>query len=204
MLFKRCSCSAFPPSALDDPVTETDEVYVNAGTKGRPQRAPADPPRRRANQRKGHGTWDNDRPPIGGVVGRTSGQVRLRVLHHSSKAELRSLGEAATQPGSVVNTDEWRGQGWVEESGRQRQAVNHSPGVREWARDDDGDGVREVHINTIEGLWTGVRNFLRPFRGVSKWFLSGYMAVFEWAHNRKDVTADLVTMMIVPFTFADT
>jgi hypothetical protein len=35
---------------------------------------------------------------------------------------------------------------------------------REWARDDNGDGVREVHCNTLEGL----RNFLRPFRGVNK------------------------------------
>jgi len=46
--------------------------------------------------------------------------------------------------------------------------VCHTPGKRVWARDDDGDGIREVHVNTIEGLWTGLRNFLRPFRGVSK------------------------------------
>ena len=44
---------------------------------------------------------------------------------------------------------------------------NHMPGQREWARDDDGDGIREVHSNTIEGLWTGLRNHLRPFRGIS-------------------------------------
>lgn len=179
-------------------------MYVNAGEKGRPHPDPCDPPRRRANKRRGHGTWDTDRPPVGGVVGRTSGQIRLRVLRHSSKAELRGLGEAATAPGSIVNTDEWRGQGWVGASGRVRQQVNHSPGVREWARDDDRDGIREVHINTMEGLWTGARNFLRPFRGISKWFLSGYLAVFEWAHNRKELTEDFLAMMIIPFTFADT
>jgi hypothetical protein len=72
--------------------------------------------------------------------------------------------------------------------------------VREWVRDDDGDGIRDGHRNTLEGLWTGARTFLRPFRGVSKWFLSGYLAVFEWAHNLKDVTADFIAMMIVPFT----
>ena len=32
----------------------------------------------------------------------------------------------------------------------------------------------EQYTNTIEGLWTGLRTFLRPFRGVSKHFLSGY------------------------------
>jgi transposase len=44
--------------------------------------------------------------------------------------------------------------------------VCHAAG--EGARDDDGDGVREVHVNTMEGLWTGLRNFLRMLRGVNK------------------------------------
>jgi hypothetical protein len=38
--------------------------------------------------------------------------------------------------------------------------VNQS--VHEEARDDDGDGMREVHGNTAEGMWTDVRNVLRP------------------------------------------
>ncbi|MBX6316079.1 MAG: hypothetical protein IRY99_24675 [Isosphaeraceae bacterium] len=45
-------------------------------------------------------------------------------------------------------------------------------------RDDDSDGVREVHVNTLEGLWTGLRNFLRPFRGVNKGYLYQYVAMF--------------------------
>ena len=28
-----------------------------------------------------------------------------------------------------------------------------------------------MHDNTLEGLWTGLRNFLRPFRGVNKVYL---------------------------------
>ena len=55
--------------------------------------------------------------------------------------------------------------------------------LAEWARDDDGDGIREVHCNTMEGFWTGRRNFLRPFRGVSKWFLGQYVAFFAALHN---------------------
>ena len=58
----------------------------------------------------------------------------------------------------------------------------------EWARDDDGDGVREVHDNTLEGLWTGMRNFLRPFRGVNKKYLHQYVAMFEWGYNVKRAT----------------
>ena len=64
--------------------------------------------------------------------------------------------------------------------------------ITTWALDLDGDGVREVHCNTLEGLWTGLRNFLRPFRGVSKWYLAQYVAVFQWAHNLKRVTDEFL------------
>ncbi len=60
-------------------------------------------------------------------------------------------------------------------------SVRHTPGKREWARHDDGDGIREVHNNTIEGIWTGLRNFLRVFRGVHRKYLQHYVAVFAWA-----------------------
>jgi len=40
---------------------------------------------------------------------------------------------------------------WLEneEETRTRNAVDHS---EEWAADQDGDGIREVHVNTIEGI----------------------------------------------------
>jgi hypothetical protein len=64
--------------------------------------------------------------------------------------------------------------------------------------------VREVHVNTIEGLGTGLRNFVRPVRGISKQYLSQYLAVFEWAHNLKKAIPELLGMMIRPFTFKPT
>ncbi len=73
--------------------------------------------------------------------------------------------------------------------------VCHKPGKRVWARDDDGDGIREVHSNTIEGLWTGLRNFLRPFRGVNKIYLQQYVAIHEWAHNIKEVTIQFLQIL---------
>ena len=53
------------------------------GKKGEKHYDPEDPPRRRANKQRGHGTYDNDRPPVVGTVGRRSGQVRLRVVKHT-------------------------------------------------------------------------------------------------------------------------
>jgi hypothetical protein len=64
---------------LPDEVVETDEMYQNAGEKGILHQDPEDPPRRRANKVRGHGTWENDRPPVLGIVGRESGHVQLTV-----------------------------------------------------------------------------------------------------------------------------
>ena len=44
------------PAPLPDADTETDECYQNAGEKGVPHRAPKDPPRRRANKKRGPAT----------------------------------------------------------------------------------------------------------------------------------------------------
>ena len=82
--------------------------------------------------------------------------------------------------------------------------VQHQPGQREWARDEDGDGVREVHSNSMEGFWTGLRNFLRLFRGVNKEHLSHYVAVHEWVCNLKRVTADFLRAMMWRFTYQST
>ena len=75
----------------------------------------------------------------------------------------------------------------------------------EYARDDDGDGFCEVHCNTMEGIWTGLRNFLRPFRGVHKKHLAAYTAMFRWAHILKQVNADFLrTLMMYDFTYLPT
>jgi transposase len=74
--------------------------------------------------------------------------------------------------------------------------VDHSGPKGTWAIDADGDGVREVHCNTMEGIWTGLRTFLRPFRGVSKWCASQYVAMFQWGHNIKEVTDEFLGVML--------
>ena len=173
---------------LEDDHVEADEMYQNAGEKGVPHEDPEDPPRCRANKIKGHGTMENDRPPVVGIVGRESGTVRLEVVAHSDQETLEAFVDKTTKSQAMVYTDEWSGYDHVPELGRGHATVCHTPGKREWARDDDGDGVREVHNNTTEGLWTGARNFLRSFRGVSKWFLGQYMAMFEWSYNMKEAT----------------
>ena len=166
------------------------------GKKGVPHRDPADPPRRRANRRRGHGTFANDRPPIAGVVGRQSGQFRSEVLDHADGAELQEVIDSTTLEATEVHTDEWKGYNGLPRLGRVHKTVNHSGPKSTWARDDDGDGVREVHCNTQEGIWTHVRNFLRRFYGVSKWYLAQYQAVFQWGYNIKAVTDEFLRILL--------
>ena len=117
----------------------------------------------------------------------------MQMLKHADKANLLPHVHGCTGEEATVYTDEWRSYERVE---RRHHTVNHGEG--EWARDADGDGIREVHINTIEGLWTTLRNFLRPFRGVHKKYLSGYVAMCEFAINLKRIgpafSASLVAM----------
>src|ERR671927_212314 len=79
------------------------------GKKSTPQRDPADPPRRRANKRKGHGTYANDWPPIISVVSRESGQHRLWVCDHANTATCHAIsGENVPAGSTILYTDEWR------------------------------------------------------------------------------------------------
>ena len=56
--------------------------------------------------------------------------------------------------------------------------------------------MREVHCNTLEGIWTGLRNFLRPFRGVNKAYLEQYVMIFQWAYNLKAVTDEFLRVLL--------
>jgi transposase-like protein len=152
---------------------------------------PDDPSRRRANKQRGRSTFANDRPSVVGTIGRETGQVRLRVTTNTKQITLRENVEQFTGEGTHIYTDECDSYNTV-----QRTCSTVAHGQKEWARDDGGDGIREVHTNTIEGLWTGLRNFLRPFRGVIKHFLSGYVAMHEFAVNLKRVTVDFISSIV--------
>lgn len=124
-------------------------------------------------------------------MGRKSGKVRLRVVKHTDGKTLRKHIQTFTRKCAEVNTDEWTGYTQLD---RKHVTVNH--GAYEYARDDDGDGIREVHVNTIEGMWTSVRNFLRPFRGVHKRYLSQYVAMSEFDINQKRITPKFISSIV--------
>lgn len=161
------------------------------GKKGDEHFDPLDPPRRRANKRRGRGTYANDRPPVVGTVGRDSGQVRLRVVMDTTGDTLVKHVHRFTQAGAYLYTDEYQSYNHVI---RPHATVCHS--LNEWARDDDGDGIREVHCNTTEGMWVDVRIFLRPFKGVHKRYLSGYVAIAEFRRNLKRISPAFISSLV--------
>lgn len=67
--------------------------------------------------------------------------------------------------------------------GYAHQSVCHSRG--EYARDAAGDGVYEVHVNTMEGVWSLLRSWLRPHRGLSQEHLPLYRSFFQFVHNAR-------------------
>ena len=126
-----------------------------------------------------------------GTLGREIQQGRLRVERDTDRKMLEAHVYRFTQADAVVNPDEWKDYRLPE---RTHATVCH--GDKEWTRDDDGDGLCEVRTNTAEGWWTSVRNFLRPFRGVHKRSLSGYVANCEFALNLKRVAVDFISTLV--------
>src|SRR3954447_5963145 len=135
------------------PSSRPTSATSTRGKKGMPHREPDDPPRGRANKRRGHGRFANDRPPVAATIGGVTGRACFHVVGNSDRQTLEGLVQATTAPGATPNTNEWRSYARVPAPGRGHATVNHGAG--EWVRDDDGDGVREVHCNTMERTWTG-------------------------------------------------
>ena len=93
------------------------------------------------------------------------GNVVIRMLENVKQKTIGPLITSTIAAGTLVNTDEYDIYARLEQWGYRHQAVCHGRG--EYARDDDGDGFHEVHVNTMEGFWSLLRSWLRPHRGIS-------------------------------------
>src|SRR5690242_10096673 len=130
----------------------------------------------------GRGTLEKEKPPIFGMVQR-GGAVILHLLANVQQATIKPLILAGVALGSLINTDEYVIYGRLPQWGFGHKAVNHGRG--EYPRDEDGDGFCEVHVNTMEGIWSLLRSWLRPHRCISQAKLSLYLVFFAFAHNAR-------------------
>ena len=109
------------------------------------------------------------------------GEAIIGMLEHGQHVTIEPLIKAMMAPGPGVYTDEYDIYSRMEPWGYVPKTVCHGRG--EYARDDDGDGFHEVHVNTMEGFWSLLRSWLRPHRGLSQDNLPLYVGFFAFVHN---------------------
>ena len=73
----------------------------------------------------------------------------VRMLANVQQTTIRPVIEATVARGALVHTDEYDVYARLETWGYGHKTVCHTRG--EYARDEDGDGFCEVHVNTAEG-----------------------------------------------------
>ena len=107
----------------------------------------------------------------------------LQMLANVQQKTIQPIIEATVAQGTLVYTDEYDIYARLETWGYGHKAVCHGRG--EYARDEDGDGFCEVHVNTMEGFWSLLRSWLRPHRGISQEKLPLYLCFFQFVHNAR-------------------
>ena len=127
-----------------------------------------------------------------------NGDVVIHMLPNVQQETIKPYVTATIRPGTLVYTDEYTIYCRFPEWGYGHKTVNHGAG--EYARDEDGDGFYEVHVNTMEGFWSLLRAWLRPHRGISQEKLPFYLGFFEFVHNArkrgKALLASLVQLLV--------
>ena len=160
---------------------EVDEVYIVAGHKGNPAAvAKKSRRRRRLKGAPGRGTLEKEKPPVLGLIQR-GGDIVLQMLDNVRQTTIQPIIEATITAGALIHTDEYAIYARLRAWGYRHKTVCHGWG--EYARDEDGDGFCEVHVNTIEGFWSLLRSWLRPHRGISQEKLPAYLGFFQFIHN---------------------
>ena len=122
------------------------------------------------------------------------GQVVLRVLDNVRQVTIQPIIEKFIKPGTLVNTDEYDIYCRLTDWGYEHKTVCHGHG--EYARDEDGDGHHEIHVNTMEGFWSLLRSWLRPHRGISQERLPLYVGFFQFVHNARQRGNSLLRCLV--------
>ncbi len=136
---------------------------------------------------------EKDKPPILGLIQR-GGPVVLHMPPNVQQATIEPILTEAVAPATLIHTDEYAIYARLSVWGYGHKTVCHAQG--EYARDEDGDGFCEVHVNTIEGFWSLLRSWLRPHRGISQEKLPIYLGFFQFVHNTRKRGRQLLAALV--------
>jgi transposase-like protein len=145
---------------------------------------------------RGRGTLAKEKPPVLGMIQR-GGLLVIKMLPDVRQQTIEPILTGTISSGTTVMTDEYDIYHRLPEWGYRHQTVCHSQG--EYARDEDGDGFCEIHVNTIEGVWSLLRSWLRPHRGISQERLPIYLGFFEFIHNVRKRGKSLLGALLTLF-----
>ncbi len=129
-----------------------------------------------------------------------TGEVVIRMLADVKQTTIGPLIKKTIVQGATVYTDEYDIYARLPQWGYTHRTVCHAAG--EYARDEDGDGFCEVHVNTLEGFRSLLRSWLRPHRGISQERLPLYLGFFEFVHNvrrrGRALLGSLIELLVAP------
>lgn len=112
-----------------------------------------------------------------GIVKR-NGLVKAFPLPARRKVEIMRLIREHTKPGSLYYTDEW-----------QAYASLRLRGEHVVVRKEQGRPKGRDHVNGVEGFWSYAKNWLYPYRGISRIFFHLFLGeiCFRFNHHNEDI-----------------
>lgn len=162
------------PETMLNGMIEMDESYFG-GKPRKVQKSEGDnvPNLGDVTEKRGRGT---KKVSVVGMVQR-KGQVKTKVIEKLTKRNLLAMLKSnAKQENSILLTDSFKSYNELEKY-IDRLVINHS---KEYSR-----GI--VHINTIEGFWSFVKNGIKgSYKAISKKYLPIYLVEFEWKYNNRN------------------
>lgn len=153
-------------------IIEMDESYFGGKARKKHNVPDNDPSLASVSLKRGRGT---NKVSVAGMVMR-KGNVRTQVMEKLTKRNLLSmLKHYASKDNSILVTDGFRSYRELE-TYIDRLEINHK---KEFSK-----GI--VHVNTIEGFWSYIKNGIRgSYKAISKKYLPFYLVEFEWKFNHR-------------------
>lgn len=156
---------------------EMDESYFGGKARKTGKHTDNIPDLASVTNKRGRGT---NKVSVAGMVQR-KGMVKTKLIEKLTKRNLLfMLKTYAKKDNSILITDGFRSYKELEKY-IDRLEINHSKSFSK--------GI--VHVNTIEGFWSYVKNGIRgSFKAISKKYLPLYLIEYEWKFNHRNYRGD--------------
>jgi len=160
---------------------EVDELYINAGLKGKNNSIRIKhldrKPRHRAFRKRGRGSWEYDKPAIFILVSREGGEDYVPSSNVEAETAIKIIDRHILK-NSIIYTDNFKSYLGLNELGYKHEYVNHSE--KEWVKG-------ECHINNCENRASILRPWLSIHRGICKDNLKLYLEAFKICRKSRTI-----------------